>query len=339
VKSHWPTRRSLLPLISVIIPVFNRASLIFNTIQSCLNQTINNLEVVLIDDCSSDDLETALRPFADDERVRLISHERNLGVSTARNNGVKAAKGEYVAFLDSDDSWRPAKLEKQLAYVQAQATSNVICGTLTEVRAGGSIQKVRPRRRKPDEVRLGDYLFVHKVQRSLPEVEWRGGPLMGGCFAQTSSFFLPKALALTTPFRTTLNQYEDLAFLVDLDQKGVSFLLVEEPLTLQDNDDRPGRLGARDDIERGKRFLDELGEALSDEARLAFEATHLAHLYARERPIHVLSLALKAFARGLIAPRSVLGILARSLLGQAAQKTVRDRLEAGRSSSQKQETA
>ena len=206
------------------------------------------------------------------------------------------------------------------------------------MRSNGEVKKVRPKRRKPKDVPIGDYLFVHKVQQSLPEVAWTGAPLMGGCFAQTSSFFLPRTLALATPFRTALNQYEDLAFLVDLDQKGTPFLLVEEPLTLQDNDDRPGRLGARDDVERGRRFLDELGDALSDDARLAFEVTHLAHLYAKERPVHVLSLIVQAFGRGLIAPRSVLGVLSRSLLGQAAQKAVRDRLEAKRSSSQQRET-
>ena len=327
-----------MPLVSVVIPVFNRASIISGAISSCLDQTIGSLEVILVDDCSSDDLRSALAPFASDPRVRLVRHERNFGVSAARNSGVAAAKGDYVAFLDSDDAWRPDKLEKQVALVQAQRAADVICGTLTEVRSNGEVKKVRPRRRKPDGIPVGDYLFVHKVQRSLPEVEWKGAALMRGCFAQTSSFFLPRALALSTPFRTSLNQYEDLAFLVDLDQKGGSFLLVEEPLTLQDNDDRPGRLGASDDVKRGRRFLDELGDALSDDARLAFEVTHLAHLYARERPVHVLSLIFRAFSRGLIAPRSVLGILSRSLLGQAAQKAVRNRLEARRSTSQKQET-
>lgn len=314
------------PLVSIVIPVYNRADLIGDTIQSCLAQTYSSFEVVLVDDRSSDDLTSALLPFADDPRVRLIRHETNQGVSAARNSGIEAAAGEFVAFLDSDDAWRPTKLEKQMNHAASLEATHFICGTLTEVQSEGSGSKIRPKRRKPRDVPLGDYLFVHKVQRQLPEVDWQGAPLMGGCFAQTSSFLLPKALAASTPFRTALNQYEDLAFLVDLDQKGVDFLLVEEPLTLQNDDDRPGRLGASDDIARGQRFLDALGDALSPDARLAFEATHLAHLYGRSRPARVVGLALKACLQGVIAPKSVLGILSRSLLGQAGQKALRDRL-------------
>ena len=318
------------PLVSIVIPVYNRAGMIGDTIDSCLQQTYDPFEIVLVDDCSSDDLSAALLPFAGEGRVRLVRHERNQGVSAARNSGVRAARGAFVAFLDSDDAWQPTKLEKQMAHVGSRSSGDFICGTLTEVRSEGSPSKVRPKWRKPRGVALGDFLFVHKVQRHLPEVRWQGAPLMGGCFAQTSSYLLPTALAAATPFRTALNQYEDMAFLVDLDQKGVDFLLVEEPLTLQNDDDRPGRLGAADDIARGERFLDVLGDALSPDARLAFKATHLAHLHGRGRPMQVIGLVLRAFMRGAIAPKSVLGIFSRSVLGQTGQKAIRDRLSAWR---------
>ena len=338
-RTYAPPRRQLpSPLISVVIPVYNRAALIGKTISSCLKQSYRPLEVIVVDDCSSDDLASALSPFVDDERVRLVSHEHNQGVSAARNSGVRAARGDYVAFLDSDDEWKPAKLEKQMELVRSDGGQAILCGTMTEVWAHGRVKKVRPKRCKPKDISIGDYLFVHKVYHNLPQVNWSGAPLVEGCFAQTSSFLLPRDLTLATPFRTTLNQYEDLAFLVDLDQKGVTFLLVEEPMTMQDDDDRPGRLGARDDVERGQRFLDEVGNALSDDARLGFEVTHLAHRYARERPIHVAWLVLRAYVRGLIATRSVLGILTRSLLGQATQKEFRDRLLNRHSASRNQET-
>lgn len=335
--SKIPSSRKRLPppLVSIVIPVYNRAGLIGDTIESCLQQTYCPFEVVLVDDCSTDDLASALKPFAEDGRVRLVRHERNQGVSAARNSGVRAARGEFVAFLDSDDAWRSDKLEKQMVHVASRPVADFICGTLTEVSSDRTGSKIRPKRRKLKDVPLGDYLFVDKVQRRLPMVDWRSAPLMGGCFAQTSSLLLPTALAAATPFRTALNQYEDMAFLVDLDQKGVDFLLVEEPLTLQNDDDRPGRLGASDDLSRGMRFLDELGDALSPDARLAFEATHLAHLYGKDQPIRVLGLVLKAFRSGAIAPKSVLGILSRSLLGQAGQKAVRDRLSALRSRDRK----
>lgn len=312
------------PLISIVIPVFNRAGLIARTVESCLAQTYREIEVVLVNDCSTDGLSEALAPFADESRVRLINHEQNQGVSAARNTGVEAAEGTLIAFLDSDDLWQPPKLERQMALIEAHEGDRFLCGTLTEVRSGKGMVRVRPKRLKPRDVPIGDYLFVHKVQQRLPLVSFDGAALMGGCFAQTSSFLLPKALAQATPFRTALNQYEDMAFLIDLDGKGVDFLLVEEPLTVQHDDDRPGRLGARDDLSRGYRFLDEIGEGLSPEAKLTFEATHLAHLYGRNRPGKVIGIVLRAFKQGLIAPKSVLGILSRSFLGQASQRALRN---------------
>lgn len=316
------------PLISIVIPVFNRADMIGETVESCLLQTHSEVEIVLVNDCSTDGLDEALVPFADDPRVRRVDHEQNKGVSAARNTGVEAARGMLIAFLDSDDRWQPTKLERQIALIEAQDGNHdgdrYLCGTLTEVRSGNGMVRVRPKRQKPRDVPLGDYLFVHKAQQQCPLVAHEGATLMGGCFAQTSSYLLSKELAKATPFRTSLNQYEDMAFLIDLDAKGVDFLLVEEPLTVQQDDDRPGRLGARDDISRGQRFLDEIGDALSDDAKLAFEATHLAHLYGRRQPGKVVRIVLQAFRKSLIAPRSVLGILSRSFLGQAGQKAIRN---------------
>jgi len=314
----------LTPLISIVIPVYNRADMIGRTVEGCLAQTYPEIEIVLVDDCSTDGLGDALAPFLRERRVRLVSHAKNKGVSAARNSGVEAAKGDLIAFLDSDDVWLPTKLERQMALIKAHDGDRFLCGTLTEVRSGKDMIRIRPKRLKPREVRIGDYLFVHRVRQRLPLVSYNGATLMEGFFAQTSSYLLPKKLADATPFRSTLNQYEDMAFLIDLDGKDVDFLLVEEPLTVQQDDDRPGRLGARDDLDRGYHFLGEVGDALSPDAKLAFEATHLAHLHGRARPGKVIGIVLRAFKRGLIAPKSVLGILFRSFLGQAGQRALRD---------------
>jgi len=103
------------PTVSVIIPTYNRAHLIERAIQSVLNQTYQDFEIIIVDDGSTDNTEEVIKEFQEkDKRVRYIKHNTNKGGNTARNTGLKSIKGEYVAFLDSDDEWLPKKIEKQL---------------------------------------------------------------------------------------------------------------------------------------------------------------------------------------------------------------------------------
>jgi len=103
------------PTVSVIIPTYNRAHLISRAIKSVLNQTYQDFEVIVVDDGSTDNTEEVIKEFQKkDERIKYVRHEKNKGGSAARNTGIKAAKGKYIAFLDSDDEWLPEKLEKQM---------------------------------------------------------------------------------------------------------------------------------------------------------------------------------------------------------------------------------
>ncbi|WP_312910594.1 glycosyltransferase family 2 protein [Natronosalvus caseinilyticus] len=105
-----------MPRVSVIIPTYNRAGSLVRAIDSALEQTIDDheLEVVVVDDGSTDNTGLVLAEY-DDPRVRPVVHATNQGANVARNTGIEHARGEYVAFLDSDDEWDPTKLEKQLA--------------------------------------------------------------------------------------------------------------------------------------------------------------------------------------------------------------------------------
>jgi len=100
-------------LVSVIIPTYNREDLIGKTIQSVLNQTYQNFEILIVDDSSTDDTSTVVKSF-NEKRIKYIKQEHTGIPAIARNNGLKKAKGNYIAFLDSDDLWLPQKLEKQL---------------------------------------------------------------------------------------------------------------------------------------------------------------------------------------------------------------------------------
>ena len=101
------------PLISVIIPTYNRCTLLGRAIRSVLAQSYSNIEVIVVDDASDDDSGAVIREFTDN-RLIYVLHDRNKGGAEARNTGIKAAKGHYIAFQDSDDEWMPDKLEKQM---------------------------------------------------------------------------------------------------------------------------------------------------------------------------------------------------------------------------------
>jgi len=103
------------PLISVIIPTYNRAKLVLRAIQSALNQTFQDLEVIVVDDGSTDNTREMVGEFVKlDDRVRFLQHTINKGVSAARNTAIMQARGEYIALLDSDCIWLPEKIENQL---------------------------------------------------------------------------------------------------------------------------------------------------------------------------------------------------------------------------------
>jgi glycosyltransferase involved in cell wall biosynthesis len=104
-----------LPSVSVVIPTYNRAQIVAEAVESALAQTVSPLEVIVVDDGSSDGTRQRLASFGD--RIVYIKQE-NQGVSAARNTGVRAARGDLIAFLDSDDVWHPRKLEIQLHYLQ-----------------------------------------------------------------------------------------------------------------------------------------------------------------------------------------------------------------------------
>lgn len=103
---------------SVIIPAYNRESTINYCLSSVFEQTFPNFEVIVVDDGSQDNTAKEILAFSD-ERLRYICHERSKGAQAARNTGIKAAQGQWIAFLDSDDEWLPNKLEKQIQVLES----------------------------------------------------------------------------------------------------------------------------------------------------------------------------------------------------------------------------
>lgn len=122
----------MIPVVSIIMPAYKTGKYISLAIQSILNQTYSEWELIVIDDGSPDSLAMTVENFINsDQRIRLICQE-NAGVSAARNRGIETARGEYIAFLDSDDIWDPRFLEKTVELIQRKKAQFVYSGYIAE---------------------------------------------------------------------------------------------------------------------------------------------------------------------------------------------------------------
>lgn len=114
------------PRISVILPVFNRATTIRRCLDSVRAQTLADWELIVTDDASSDDSVAVIESYGD-PRIRILRHERNRGAAAARNTAMRQARGEFVAWIDSDDEWLPGKLTAQVARLEASGAEACVC--------------------------------------------------------------------------------------------------------------------------------------------------------------------------------------------------------------------
>jgi glycosyltransferase involved in cell wall biosynthesis len=203
------------PLVSVIIPVFNRTESLAGGISSVQAQTMSDWELIVVNDCSMYPLDAMIESLHD-PRIRLLRHEANRGVSAARNTGLDAANGRLVAFLDSDDGWLPNKLLEQNRLIAGHSSpKNVICVTQTIVMRSKNDCVIFPiSGPRPDQT-IAEFLYAED-----------------GGFAQVSSFCLALETARRVRFNEALNQYEDHLFLIEAMAAGVQYALVPEALSI-----------------------------------------------------------------------------------------------------------
>ena len=110
-------------LVSIIMPSYNTAQYIAESISSIQKQTYQNWELIIVDDCSTDNTDEAVQPFLSDSRIRYLKNDTNTGAALSRNRALREAKGKWIAFLDSDDLWMPEKLEKQITFMEKSGYS------------------------------------------------------------------------------------------------------------------------------------------------------------------------------------------------------------------------
>ena len=151
----------MLPIVSVIIPTYNRPHLLERAVQSVLHQTFRDFELVVVDDGSTDGTSELSLFNKIDPRLRYIKLPQNRGVSAARNAGVKATSAPWLAFLDSDDEWLPDKLEKQVRWTTEHPDMHIVQTREIWIRRG---RRVNPP--KTHEKSEGD-LFAASIERCM----------------------------------------------------------------------------------------------------------------------------------------------------------------------------
>ncbi len=268
------------PTISVIIPVFNRADCIVQAIASCLAQDdINLLEVLVVDDASTDCTREAVRSI-DDPRLRLIRRERNGGGAACRNTGIDNANGDYVAFLDSDDTWDRHKLAEQIRTLGEHGWNPaIVCHSQYRAITPSGVS-ILPDTAKPVDVGVAEYLFVQRGH------------------IQTSSLLLPTELARRTRFDPDLRKHQDYDFCLRLEQHGARFLMVDQPLLSWFHDNRPDRITHRYGLDASEYFLESRLSLLGRKAADAFWTRHIFPKKFRVTPVAAMTALSKRMFSG-----------------------------------------
>jgi glycosyltransferase involved in cell wall biosynthesis len=198
-------------LVSVVIPTYNREKTILRAVNSVLNQTYNNIEVIIVDDCSDDNTEFVVKEdFNNDLRVLFYKLEKNSGACVARNKGVQLSKGKYVAFLDSDDEYLPTKISKQVECLEDGG--ELLCATDYILFAeDGSKEYVN--------TQIGSSSVVYKN-------------LLYCNFITTGTLMGRRDCFVNVPFDESLPRYQDWDLVLRLSKK-YSFVFLQESTLLQ----------------------------------------------------------------------------------------------------------
>ena len=205
------------PVVSVIIPTYNRAHLIGRAIRSVLNQTYTDFELIVVDDASTDNTEEIVKSFKE-HRIRYLCHETNRGGSAARNTGIKASHGEYVAFLDADDEWLPCHLERKLGLLNTESSCGVVGSFYIISKGKITDNHCLP---KPSDMNMAEYILSKKGD------------------ARTSTFLFHRKVLSQLLFDEQLGKHQDWDLAIRFDNKSPIVMDTEASVILHtDSDDR-----------------------------------------------------------------------------------------------------
>lgn len=214
-----------IPSVSAIIPVYNRPELFQKAVQSILSQSYQDFEIIVVDDAST----PCIKYVFDDRRVRLIRRDKNGGTGTARNTGIQAARGRYIAFLDSDDIWLPGKLLHQIPFLEKHPEGQAAITGYNLKMPGLAERSVLPPQPR----------------------SWLRHLIMGSSLGAGSTLLVRReCFAEIGFFDEQLSHYEDLDWLLEYSKK-YSLIALREPLARVE---KQGRASA-EEIERSAHYF------------------------------------------------------------------------------------
>src|SRR5579862_6693807 len=247
-------------LVSAVIPTRNRPEFVVNAVLSALRQTHPCMEIIVVID-GEDPATKECLACIHDSRLRVIPRAVNVGGAEARNIGVRAARGKWIAFLDDDDEWHPEKTSLQLAAAHSAESAFPVVSSKVLVRTP-SIDFVAPRRSYKARQPVSEHLFCRK--------DFADGPYA----MQTSTLLVPRDLMLLVPFRRGLKRHQDWDWMLRASiHPGISFHVISAPLTVfRVGDNRPS-VGRALDWEFSLEWAREMRSHFTPQAYSFFVAT------------------------------------------------------------------
>jgi glycosyltransferase involved in cell wall biosynthesis len=208
-------------IVSAVIPTRGRTELLHRAVRSALQQTLREIEIIVVIDGEDPETAFAVNQWArEDGRLRLLALPVQVGGSDARNRGVDAAAGEWIAFLDDDDEWMPDKLEAQLAAVE-KSTAPFLIGTCKMIARTPGKDYVWPRRLPARDEQIGEYILArHSLTR-------------GEGYIQTSTFFVRRSVMQAQPFKSGQRKHQDTEWVLRMASlPGIEVLFAQQVLAV-----------------------------------------------------------------------------------------------------------
>lgn len=274
---------------SVVVPVYDRFEELIATLNSVYNQSFTNFECLIVDDGSSDagKIQSIISGLSD--RRFIYMRQPNKGAPAARNLGITAARGDYIALLDSDDIWKCNKL--QSVYNSIMITASEALYHKVKIMMPGGKSLVRPIRGIRNNENMGEYLFG------------------GAGFCQTSSIVCRRDILSKVLFDEDLKKGQDLDLCIRLQSYGINFFMIDDVLSEWVNTSKKNRISSSKNIKAVRYFLEKNSTIMTRKSISAYKSTILAPNSFREQPFSSLVYISKGILSGSVSARATVRAL------------------------------